>query len=616
MERLIIVVLFVAGVLQAGCDDSEPLLCDEGHVLEDGECVDIDECALGGVCPESSICVNTDGSYSCECDVGFNEVGGRCVDIDECLGQGGGHDCSANASCGNTPGSFRCVCDEGYLGDGHECEDADECAGEGGGHDCDERAVCTNTPGSFSCACVEGYGGDGRECVDYDECAGEGGGHDCDGHAVCLNEAGGFTCECEGGYEGDGRVCERSREAGLVILNATLIDGTGAAALSNAALVIVEGGIAEVGLMEEVHVYSDDEQLDVEERFVVPGVINAHVHGSHSPENLEVWAQAGVTTVRDVGAPLSPPDEWGAVSGWDDWAAAIFAGAELAERIPPAFDFRDEELSRPESARALMSGPCLTAVGGYPGGDLSLHVNDETVVEGGVEITPVDDARRKTELLADAGADVIKICIENHWGTQSWGLLSEAQIGAIVEAAQSAGLRVTAHVSADEQVSRVVSADPPVHSLAHIAADRMSDENIAALVDLDVTLVPTLAVWESLSWICSGFGACDGVENLGRFVTAGGTVALGDDYFNPGIVLGMPMRDLELMSTSGMSNMEMLLAATRDAASECGMADELGTLESGKIADVLILNSDPLDDFAAFADVAWVIHDGVVIREP
>lgn len=652
----------MAASLQIGCDDSVPLECGDGFVDEDGICVDVDECSgegEGHSCLSDDTCTNTDGSYTCECDEGFGGDGGSCIDLDECAGEGAGHDCHQNAICTNTEGSFTCECIDGYGGDGRSCADLDECAGEGGGHDCHSQAACTNVDGDYTCECREGFGGDGRSCTDLDECAGEGDGDDCHLNAICTNTDGNFTCECtdgyegdgrscadldecdgEGsghdchaeaacsntdgdylcacneGYEGDGRSCERIRDDGLVIQHATLLDGSGAEPFTDAAIVIVEERVVEIGLTSTIFVYPDDQVLDVEDRAVMPGIINAHVHYAYSVENLEDWAQSGVTTIREVGAPLYPAPEWSGVDDWDDWAAAIIGGASVEDLIPPPFVWRDEELDRPESARALMSGPCMTATGGYPGGFLSLHVNLEAVTEDGVEITPVEDARRKTEMLVDAGADVIKICLENHWGTTDWGLLTQEQIEAIVEVAHSGGLRVTAHVSADEQLSTCLDADPSVDSAAHIVTDFMSDENITAMVDRDVTLVPTLAVWESLSWICTDFGVCDEVENLGRFVEAGGIVAMGDDYGNPGIDLGMPIRDMELMQEAGMTNMEIIVAATRDNALDCGIIDDLGTIETGKIADIIVLNDDPLTDITAVGDVAYVIRDGVIIRSP
>jgi len=507
-------------------------------------------------------------------------------------------------------------CEDGYAVVGEVCVDLDECAGEGAGHDCHPVAVCTNSDGSFTCDCAEGFNGDGWTCVDLDECAGEGEGHDCHLNALCTNSDGSYTCDCAEGYSGDGWSCQRIRDAGLVIENATLIDGSGAPPVPGAAVAIVADRVAEVGLSSTLFVYPDDTVIDVEGRVIMPGVINAHAHDTGVADSLETWAQAGVTTLRDVGVPLAPPPEWTDIGDWDDWMAAILAGTPVADLLPPPFVWRDEQLARPEAARALMAGPCLTAAGGYPRNLLSLQINTETVIEGGTEVSPVQDARRKATILAEAGADLFKICLDNHWETQDWGLLTPEQIAAIVEVAHVAGLRVTAHVSADAQLSTCLAADPPIDDAAHIVLDTMSDGNIAAMVDQGITLVPTLAVWESYTSFCTDFGACEGVANLSRYLDAGGLIALGDDYGSPGITLGMPMRDMELMQEAGMTNMEILVAATRNSAQVCGLLDELGTVESGKLADLIVLNADPIADIHALTDVAYVIRDGVIVRAP
>ena len=75
------------------------------------------------------------------------------------------------------------------------------------------------------------------------------------------------------------------------------------------------------------------------------------------------------------------------------------------------------------------------------------------------------------------------------------------------------------------------------------------------------------------------------------------------------------MNELEMLARSGMSPMQIILASTRDAAHVCRVADILGTLEVGKVADVLVVSGDPLQDLHALEDVRMVIHNGVIIRE-
>ncbi len=175
--------------------------CDDGYERNaEGDCVDIDECALGATvsgCAPEATCLNLVGSVSCSCGVGFAGDGATCFDIDECLALT--DNCAAEAVCSNTHGGFECACDGGWTGDGVTCTDVDECAA--GTDTCDGLATCTNTVGGFECACDAGYQGNGETCFDIDECLA--GTADCGANAGCVNTLGGFECACSAGYEAD-----------------------------------------------------------------------------------------------------------------------------------------------------------------------------------------------------------------------------------------------------------------------------------------------------------------------------------------------------------------------------------------------------------------------------
>jgi len=184
--------------------------CDCSPGFQGVDCsIDIDECTFGiaGCAPDNSICTNTFGSYSCSCKLGFTGNGKTCggrvshlsslhgmltrwsTDIDECAT--GQNNCAPNtAICTNTVGSYSCVCKPGYSGDGVACTgseilhfkastpipfsvslnaccsfpspDIDECVLDL--DNCAENATCANTPGSFSCGCESEFFGDGVTC--------------------------------------------------------------------------------------------------------------------------------------------------------------------------------------------------------------------------------------------------------------------------------------------------------------------------------------------------------------------------------------------------------------------------------------------------------------------
>ena len=133
---------------------------------------------------------------------------------------------------------------------------------------------------------------------------------------------------------------------------------------------------------------------------------------------------------------------------------------------------------------------------------------------------------------------------------------------------------------------------------------------IERLLEQEIPWVPTLELWN-----CTDLRAM-ALSNLRRFSEAGGRVALGTDFagYTCRFDLGMPMTEIELMELAGMTPMEIIVAATRNAARVCNLQRDLGTLEQGKIADVLVVAGDPLSDLHALEDPKLVIHDGVVIR--
>ena len=134
------------------------------------------------------------------------------------------------------------------------------------------------------------------------------------------------------------------------------------------------------------------------------------------------------------------------------------------------------------------------------------------------------------------------------------------------------------------------------------------------MVEADAYWVPTLELWKGV-----GYGLGNHVvDNLHRFVEAGGKVALGTDYAgapNVDFDLGMPIHEIEWMQEAGMTPMQIIVAATRNSAHVCNLEHEIGTLEVGKIADVLVVEGDPLQNIHALTNAKLVLRDGVVIRQ-
>ena len=377
---------------------------------------------------------------------------------------------------------------------------------------------------------------------------------------------------------------EVESERPLALVNATLIDGTGADPLPGAVLLIQRGRILAVGPAAEVEIPAGAEIVDLQGATVMPGFINAHAHLGYTKEKLEAWAQGGVTTVRDLGNGS--------------------ARAEL-------FALRDEVLRNPQCARLVAAGPMVTVPGGYPivpwGGD-------------GLTITSPDDARQQVARLLEDGADVIKIALES--GVifrRTIPTLSPEEAAAIVEETHRRGTRVSVHVTISPDLERAL--DAGVGDVAHMVVpgagpDELPDDLIERMVEAGVYWEPTLELWQGVSSVNPVDYDRQAIDNLRRFVAAGGKVALGTDYagYTTEFQLGMPMKEIGWMQEAGMTPMQVIVSGTRHAAHVCNLERELGTLEVGKIADVLVVDGDPLEDMHALASVRLVLHGGEIIR--
>jgi hypothetical protein len=156
---------------------------------------------------------------------------------------------------------------------------------------------------------------------------------------------------------------------GLALVGGKLIDGTGADPQPDAVVAIQDGRIAAVGKSAQVKVPKTARIIDVSGATILPGFINAHVHGSYNEDTLKAWAQGGVTTVRGLATSQSPEE---------------------------AFALRDSMRDDLQCARLVACGPMVTVPDGYP------------IAKWGVDsitVTSPEDARQKVDQLLDDGAD-------------------------------------------------------------------------------------------------------------------------------------------------------------------------------------------------------------------
>ena len=377
-----------------------------------------------------------------------------------------------------------------------------------------------------------------------------------------------------------------------VLAGGRVFDGTGSDPAA-ADVAIQDGRIVGVGSGLD-----GDTQVDVRGRTILPGMFDCHTHVCIS--NVDLWAavqqpfsyqffdaarnlrrtlEIGITSVRDAG------------------------GADLGIKLAV-------ERGLTPGPRLQISIVMLSQTGGhgddwYPSGvDASLFVAHPGRPSGIVD--GVDEVRRKVRELRRDGADVIKVAT-------SGGVLSPrddprrahfrpAELEALVEEATAAGMFVMAHAQAADGIKNAVRAG--IRSIDH--GIYLDDEAIELMLRRGTWFVPTLVAPQGvLDAVDAGVSLPSAVVDKARMVIdihraafrtaveAGVRIAMGTDS---GVTPhGRNLRELQLMADGGMTPAAVLEATTQSAAQLMGVDRDLGTIEEGKLADLVVVAGDPYD---------------------
>jgi imidazolonepropionase-like amidohydrolase len=419
----------------------------------------------------------------------------------------------------------------------------------------------------------------------------------------------------------------------LALVGGMLLTGYEVPPIHHAAILIEGRTIVQAGPASEVKIPADATIVDTSGRTMLPGLIETHGHlitlGHGSYETWFPWIaahggdamlmrvmetaarqllMAGVTTTLDLGAPLQP-------------------SLTIRDRI---------NKGDVVGTRVLVSGPWISrgASGAMQAGF------------GGVNISTPQEAAQQTEKLAAAGVDQIKA----HAG------LTADDYKAIVEAAHKHRLRVHAHVYAEQDVRHALEAGADV--LQHVGsagtAPPYSPEMIRDIVNAGRPVVVTAAhrawvyadtaafperlqdpemkklfppeifaeIQDSLkNWPALGYFARTDREMLYRergvkqFIESGAVMGMGTDSGTPMNFHSEALwREIKVHVDMGMTPQRAIAAATRVNAQIIGKGRELGTIEPGKLADVIVVKGNPLFDIVALSNVEIVVKDGTVYK--
>lgn len=388
-----------------------------------------------------------------------------------------------------------------------------------------------------------------------------------------------------------------------------IFDGT---ALLTEAVVLVRGDtIAAVGPERSLSIPAGCREHDFPDATLLPGLIEGHAHLLLHPYNEvgwneqvleESWAErairggihaertlrAGFTTVRDLGSEGA---------GYTD----VGLKQSIEKGVIPG-------------PRLLVAGKAIVATGSYGPKGFAEHVR---VPLGAEPADGRDDLIRVVRDQIGHGADVIKVYADYRWGPNGEAMptFTQEELNLIVEVANSSGRPVVAHASSAEAMRRATLAG--VSTIEH--GDDGTPEVFALMQERGVALCPTLAAGDAITqyrgWrkgvdpeparIRAKRASFAAAREAGVSIVAGGDVGV--------FPHGDNVRELEMMVDYGMPTLDVLRSVTSGNARVFGLANRVGRIRPGLLADLVLVTGDPTLDIAALRRIERVWKGGVVI---
>src|SRR3989454_10029673 len=443
--------------------------------------------------------------------------------------------------------------------------------------------------------------------------------------------------------------CQAAETSITAIVGATVIhpDRDLPSAVAPDSTVIIAGRrIESIGPAGSTPVPAGAARIDGRGKWVVPGLIDSHVHFFQSgnlytrpdvadfnawmpyarevdrnkarlPATFKVWLASGVTSVVDIGGPF-----------WN-------------------FEMRDAAVKSPAAPRVAVAGPLISMVD-----RVKLDLGDPPIIKA----ASADEARALVRRELERKPDFINVWFIHRQGDDL--AAQEAIVKAAADAAHAAGVRLAVHATEliVAKASLRAGADFLVHSVEDEAVDeeflalaknnralycptlfvtlgyryalsntwrpteterRLADPQILAAVN-DLRKIPkeTLPerVAKAMNQPAPPEPSAIALQNLRKVWDAGIPVVMGTDAGNIGTLHGPSVfREMEIMTQAGLSPLQVLRSATSNGAKAMGMERDIGTLAPGKLADLVILDTDPLADVTNLSKIHRVIKDGKLL---
>ena len=433
----------------------------------------------------------------------------------------------------------------------------------------------------------------------------------------------------------------------IVFEEATLVIGDGSKPIVNSVLILEGNRIIKVGKMGEFHYPKGSQIINLKNRWIVPGFMDLHFHINNLEQQqaLTTLLQFGITTFRNT-------------------AAVPQFGIELREKIYSG------EIKGP---RMITCGPLIDIAGGFwAGSPEASEVSSIEEIRAEVR-RQAEMGVDYVKLYAHLGPELIRAGIEEakkvgiksigHLGKTGWTDAAKMGINAVTHSGTAAP---TWELVPPEYQSRFVNFfaphqkpefDPslfaPWRELVNLEGPEMQ-ELTRAIVTNRVEVNPTLVIVEAMfwgddpdllekfepdyapvpmakkwrgsphpytaSWSQENLAAAKKVffinqEIVYRLYKAGALITTGTDFPLPWVTPGVGLhREMLLMHNAGIPNLDVISIATRNGAEALGILEEVGTLEAGKRADLVILKANPLVDIKNTRKIKAVYKDGVLVH--
>ncbi len=395
-----------------------------------------------------------------------------------------------------------------------------------------------------------------------------------------------------------------SAPAPIVIRAARMLDVVSGKLIPDAVVVVEGETIRAAGPAGKVEVPAGARTIDLGELTLLPGLIDLHTHITYDPDDL----------LGTLGHDPYSAGETHVLIGAKNARATLAAGFTTVRDLGSCC-FADVNLSRAID-KGLVPGPRIVPAG-YPltitGGDCDQTLAEPRIFDGGPHQGVVDTRDQIVEAIhymARFGIKFVKACVDRHQFT-------EEDIALMADTAHRLGMKLATHVWEKESVDNAIAGG--VDTVEHVTF--LDDAAIRKMKEKGIVLIPTIYISTSYDldklppkmqerfrrempeWEAS----------LRRAVAAGVTIGFGSDVGE--FPSGENAREFPALVAHGMTPLAAIRAATVTAA-EVLDADDRGVIEAGRLADLIAVPGDPLQDVTALQDVRWVMKGGEVVSSP